>query len=309
MKIHITKIKESWIIDRIKKEWIENNKNYTQYPIFSDIIWAIAPWALRKNYFKKNANKKIIGSFYHIEDTSKNSSEIENIKSLDRYLSAYHTISKQTKEVIESFTEKPVYYLPLWVNQDIWYYKENKSELRLQYHFDDSDFLVGSFQRDTEGHDLISPKLIKGPDIFIQIVKQLYIKKQNLKVVLTGKRRGYIISELEKAKIPYMYFEMTNFEMMNDLYNVLDLYLITSRLEGGPQALVECGQVKAPLLSTNVGIASEILHKDSIFDFNDLSSFDGVKVNTDHAFKTSSKLTIPTGMIGYKNMFKEVYEN
>ena len=32
--------------------------------------------------------------------------------------------------------------------------------------------------------------------------------------------------------------------MMNELYNILDLYLITSRLEGGPQALVECGQTK-----------------------------------------------------------------
>ena len=26
--------------------------------------------------------------------------------------------------------------------------------------------LIGSFQRDTEGHDMISPKLVKGPDIF-----------------------------------------------------------------------------------------------------------------------------------------------
>ena len=37
--------------------------------------------------------------------------------------------------------------------------------------------LVGSFQRDTEGSDLISPKLIKGPDIFIEIVKNMYQQK------------------------------------------------------------------------------------------------------------------------------------
>ena len=43
---------------------------------------------------------------------------------------------------------------------------------------------------------------------------------------------------------------MTNFKMLNELYNVLDLYLVTSRIEGGPQALVECGQTKTPILST-----------------------------------------------------------
>ena len=45
--------------------------------------------------------------------------------------------------------------------------------------------------------------------------------------------------------------------MLNELYNVLDLYLVTSRIEGGP-TLVECGQTKTPILSTNVGIADQI---------------------------------------------------
>ena len=46
---------------------------------------------------------------------------------------------------------------------------------------------MGSFQRDTEGKDLISPKLEKGPDIFIEIVKQMNSKHNNIKIVLTGK--------------------------------------------------------------------------------------------------------------------------
>ena len=59
--------------------------------------------------------------------------------------------------------------------------------------------MVGSFQRDTEGHDLKSPKLIKGPDIFIEIIKK--IKNKNLKVVLTGKRRQYVIKKLNELKV------------------------------------------------------------------------------------------------------------
>ena len=224
------------------------------------------------------------------------------------FIDGYHVISKKTKEVLQNFTKKTIFYLPLWVNQDIWYNKSNKNELRTNFGFTGSDYLVGSFQRDTEGSDLTSPKLVKGPDIFIEIVKNLYKKNNKLRVVLTGKRRDYVISELKKNNIPYRYFEMTNFSMMNDLYNILDLYLITSRLEGGPQALVECGQTRTPVISTDVGIAREILAAESIFDYKNISSFSDTSPNVEKAYIESSKLTIPNGMLGYVDMFNKVYE-
>lgn len=309
MKIYLTKINESWIIDRIKNEWTVNNKKITtKNPYFSEIIWDIAPWASKPTFIKKFKNKKIIQSIYHIENTSPEGREVKNIIENDKFIDGYHVISKKTKEVLQNFTKKTIFYLPLWVNQDIWYNKSNKNELRTNFGFTGSDYLVGSFQRDTEGSDLRSPKLVKGPDIFIEIVKNLYKKNSKLKVVLTGKRRDYVISELKKNNIPYKYFEMTNFSMMNDLYNILDLYLITSRLEGGPQALVECGQTRTPVISTDVGIAREILGADSIFDYKNISSFNETSPNVEKAYIESSKLTIPNGMLGYVDMFSRVYE-
>lgn len=309
MKIYLTKINESWIIDRIKNEWTVNNKKITtKNPYFSEIIWDIAPWASKPTFIKKFKNKKIIQSIYHIENTSPEGREVKNIIENDKFIDGYHVISKKTKEVLQNFTKKTIFYLPLWVNQDIWYNKSNKNELRTNFGFTGSDYLVGSFQRDTEGSDLRSPKLVKGPDIFIEIVKNLYKKNNKLKVVLTGKRRDYVISELKKNNIPYKYFEMTNFSMMNDLYNILDLYLITSRLEGGPQALVECGQTRTPVISTDVGIAREILGADSIFDYKNISSFNEASPNVEKAYIESSKLTIPNGMLGYVDMFSRVYE-
>ena len=309
MKIYLTKINESWIIDRIKNEWTVNNKKITtKNPYFSEIIWDIAPWASKPTFIKKFKNKKIIQSIYHIENTSPEGREVKNIIENDKFIDGYHVISKKTKEVLQNFTKKTIFYLPLWVNQDIWYNKSNKNELRTNFGFTGSDYLVGSFQRDTEGSDLRSPKLVKGPDIFIEIVKNLYKKNSKLKVVLTGKRRDYVISELKKNNIPYKYFEMTNFSMMNDLYNILDLYLITSRLEGGPQALVECGQTRTPVISTDVGIAREILAAESIFDYKNISSFSDTSPNVEKAYIESSKLTIPNGMLGYVDMFSRVYE-
>ena len=115
-----------------------------------------------------------------------------------------------------------------------------------------------------------------------------------------------MINQLEIHKIPYEYFEMADFEMLNKLYNVLDLYLVTSRIEGGPQAILECGISKTPIFSTDVGIASKILNQDSIFS-PDLFEFKNV--DTNYAYINSKKYTIPEGMKKYKDMFNNLYEN
>lgn len=310
MKIYTTKIRESWIIDRIKNEWAEYNKNIiskTKY--FSDIVWVIAPWSISVNKYKNFKNKKVILSIYHIENTLSESKEIKNILELDKYVDAYHTISQKTKLQLEKITNKPIYFLPLWVNQNLWYYISEKENLRIKYGFSNSDYLLGSFQRDTEGSDLKSPKLVKGPDILVSIIKELNRRNKNLTVVLAGKRRNYVINELEKNYIKYKYFEMADFSTLNELYNILDLYIVTSRLEGGPQALVECGLTKTPIISTDVGIASEILSEKSIFEYSDWPTFFNCKPDEKFAYEQSLKLTIPNGMVGYIKMFREVYES
>ena len=59
MKIYLTKINESWIIDRIKNEWTVNNKKITtKNPYFSEIIWDIAPWASKPTFIKKLKKRK-----------------------------------------------------------------------------------------------------------------------------------------------------------------------------------------------------------------------------------------------------------
>ena len=74
---------------------------------------------------------------------------------------------------------------------------------------------------------------------------------------------------------------------LNKLYNILDLYLVTSRVEGGPQAILECGITKTPILSTDVGVASEILHPDSLYNEN---NFLKAKTNSEFAYKNIGNL-------------------
>ena len=65
---------------------------------------------------------------------------------------------------------------------------------------------------------------------------------------------------------------MVDFNTLNELYNCLDLYIVSSRFEGGPRSIVECGFTKTPIISTDVGIASEFLSSKSIFDMNNVDT-------------------------------------
>ena len=94
--------------------------------------------------------------------------------------------------------------------------------------------------------------MVKGPDRFLEIAS-IYKKNPNLIVILSGKRRQYLIENFENFGIPYKYFEMVNLENMNKLYNILDLYIVSSRIEGGPQAILECAISRTPIISTDVG--------------------------------------------------------
>ena len=304
MKIYLSKINESWIVDRVREEWYEHNQDLSTEKIKdADILWIIAPWVWQKIPKRHLKGKKVVCSYYHFDFEKFHNKEKENFYSLDKYVDEYHVISELTKKQLRTLTDKKITSIPFWVNQNIWFEISQKKELREKYNFNHDDYLIGSFQRDTEGHDLVSPKLVKGPDILLGIIQKLNEENKNLKVVLSGKRRNYIINNLQELGIPYKYFEMASLEVVNELYNLIDLYIVSSRIEGGPQAILECAAAKTPILSTKVGVAPEVLHEDSIYD---IGEFNKAKIHTEHAWKRVQKYFLPHGFNEFINLFKSV---
>lgn len=307
MKIYINSAKENWVVDRFIEEWNTYNfKQSSTYFYGKNLIWLIAPWAWQKIPLRYLTKNKVLCTIHHIDDDKFTESEFKEFQERDAYINAYHVISDKTFDQVKKITTKPIYKIPFWVNQHIWFTIKNKKNLRSKYNISKESYLVGSFQRDTEGKDLVSPKLSKGPDQFLKIILYLNKKHENLLVLLTGKRRNYIISELRKNDINFKYFEMASFSEINELYNILDLYIVASRFEGGPQSILECGITKTPIISTNVGIANEILGPESIFN---MENFWNAKPNIEIAYKNSKQFIIPDGFIKFNQALKEVYEN
>ena len=123
-----------------------------------------------------------------------------------------------------------------------------------------SAFVAGSFQKDGVGWgEGVEPKLIKGPDTLVAAAERLRAHVPELVVLLTGPARGYVRRELEQRGIPYRHTVARSREEVARAYHALDVYLVTSRQEGGPKAVLESLASGVPLVTTRVGQAQEIV--------------------------------------------------
>jgi hypothetical protein len=227
-----------------------------------------------------------------------------------------------------------VAYQPFYVDEKV-FKKADKSKeeiaslLGIAYAVLKNKFLIGSFQRDTLGTDLKSPKWQKGPKLLMKILSSLPDRDKWL-LVLAGPRRHYVINECEKQGIPYYYcgkgpapdtddigVNTLSHDKMALLYNLIDCYLVTSKSEGGPKAISEASFSETLIFSTDVGAAPDILDKRCLFDdveavhnsliklirgedkayFNELTSFN---------FKNASAICSYSIM---KNRLQEIYES
>ncbi len=150
--------------------------------------------------------------------------------------------------------------------------------LRREWDVPENTYIIGSFQRDTEGSDLRSPKLMKGPDIFLEILLCLNRKGVNFHVLLAGPRRHWLLSKLREWDIPFTYVgrltETDDIETnavprstLNLLYNLVDLYIVASRSEGGPHSILEAAACGCKIISTPVGTAPDILDPSCLFGY------------------------------------------
>lgn len=155
-----------------------------------------------------------------------------------------------------------VHLIPIGINLSLFQPQtpDTKPHYREKFGIPQSAIVVGSFQKDGVGwQEGLEPKLIKGPDIFLKAMTALKARVPDLHVVLSGPARGYVKAGLEKEGIPYHHFNLPNYADIGQLFQTLDLYMITSRQEGGPKAVLESMASGIPLVTTRVGQAMDMV--------------------------------------------------
>ena len=144
-----------------------------------------------------------------------------------------------------------------------------------------SAFVVGSFQKDGVGWgEGLEPKLVKGPDVLIAALERIRAGAPDLIVLLTGPARGFVRRELERLAIPYRHVLAKSRAELARTYHALDVYVVASRQEGGPKAVLESMATGIPLVTTRVGQVPEIAPSDvgvQVVDVDDVDALaDGV---------------------------------
>ena len=137
---------------------------------------------------------------------------------------------------------------------------ERRATARRAFDLPADAFVVGSFQKDGVGWGEGSePKLIKGPDVLVAVAERLREEVPELFLFLTGPSRGFVKAGLEQRGIPYRHVRMPDVDSVVRAYEAIDLYLVTSRDEGGPRAVLESMATGVPLVTTRVGQGADLV--------------------------------------------------
>jgi glycosyltransferase involved in cell wall biosynthesis len=155
-----------------------------------------------------------------------------------------------------------VFRIPIGINLGYfdWTTQKIRAKTRKILDIPQSSVVIGSFQKDGIGWGKgLEPKLIKGPDIFMSAIKTLKDQVPELYILLTGPARGYVKEGLKKLGIPYTHKVLKNYSDIGLYYNALDLYIVSSREEGGPKAVLESMASGIPLVTTRVGQAMDLV--------------------------------------------------
>jgi glycosyltransferase involved in cell wall biosynthesis len=305
MKVFCLKPNENWICDRIAGEFYNNFSDVSSKNIFDcDVVWLLAGWCWRHVPVDILRSKKIVVTVHHIVPEKFDDNKLNDFLIRDQFVDAYHVPNDKTLKFISQLTKKPIFSVPYWFDKEKWF-PQNREKCRELLGLPEESFIVGSFQRDTEGSDLITPKLEKGPDLFCDYVESM--ERDNIHILLGGWRRQYVISRLEKAKINYTYFEMASVDKLRQMYCALDLYVISSRYEGGPQSALEASGMKIPIVSTDVGMVSKVLPPGCIFK-EIPSNFIPTSKQVDLAYEQALKFDVKSHRKNYINIFKSVLD-
>lgn len=265
-------------IDNILKSFkIENNEllKNNKYKI-TYYIDRYKFFSKLNNKFNSNFNTKLLClDYFHGEPKEDNFYKKCFIK-LKKYSEKISLIRVPNQKLFKSMfeyginKENNLALMPIPVNTEIFSERLNlKNDIRKKLGIPESIFLIGSFQKDGVGWDKgFEPKLIKGPDIFLKTIEFLFsIDKnysKNIGVLLSGPSRGYIKKGLEKLKIKYWHKNCDNLSGVAKLYNAIDAYFISSRLEGGPKSFLESVSSMVPLISTPVGQVVDLYNEKSL---------------------------------------------
>lgn len=205
-----------------------------------------------------------------------------------------------------------VFQIPIGINMSFFPFRNDvmKTIARQQLGVPQSAFVIGSFQKDGVGWDEgLQPKLEKGPDVFVKTVNRLKAHIPQIHVLLSGPARGFVKKGLAEAGIACTHVYLKDYPDIARLYQALDLYIVASRQEGGPKAILESMASGVPLITTRVGQAMDLVLHGKNALMTDVEDVDALTACVLQVYRSDSETLAPMLAVGRATAEANSYDN
>ncbi len=219
---------------------------------------------LPEKFRRIHKSNSVIFTWFHY-GSDQPSAYTKDLPEGSRRADLIHTSCQISKQqlVYWGAQEEKIVVIPLGVDLQLFcpITAEEKVRRRKLLGIPEHAIVIGSFQKDGNGWgEGNTPKLIKGPDVFCDTVIRLQHRHRHpVYVFLTGPARGYVKKRLSEHHVPFKHVYTEDYRKIGDYFPLLDLYIVASRCEGGPKAVLESMASGVPLISTKVGMAPDIV--------------------------------------------------
>ncbi len=173
---------------------------------------------------------------------------------------AVMTVSTQWQQYLaqRGITETHQVIVPFGVDTNTFFPPENESRLKVRktLNFPNDAFVLGFSSR-----RLSNVADRKGVTCFLRALQSLRQQLPNLATLIIGPGWRTLAKAMRQRGIPCTQapYEV-NHEQVAKFYSAIDLFWVTSRIEGGPVPLLEAMASSIPCISTPVGAALDLIN-------------------------------------------------
>lgn len=241
------------LMGRVEFEWMLSQVEPKNVLQSYDLIHFFCPWAAQRNAEKVHSILPVVSAVYHIVDNS----SIDYVKHSDSVLFMSKRWLEKVDPVILPVEKRK--WRPIGVDTELFYPPnsyEDRLELRKRLKLPcENEILIGyCANRDSDF------KGRKGFDLYLKSIRKLSSTYSNVRFLLIGKGWDEDVRKLKSIGIDLFYVPFEDdIHTYAEWIRCLDIFWVTSSIEGGPMPAFEALASGVFLVSTNVGMIPDHL--------------------------------------------------
>jgi len=238
---------------------------------------------------------RAIGTWWHGSPSSPYDSirgAVSRVEPVSASIARVHVTCESSRTVVRDLgvPEEKIALVPMGVDLTVFRRPtaEERGRARRELSIPEDALVVGSFQKDGVGWGTgDEPKLLKGPDLFVRVVRAI-AGRRPIVALVPGPARGYVKRELAAAGVAFRSSDFVPIATFSRYYHACDVYLMTGREEGGPASVLESLATGTPIVAHRTGMAPDVIVDGESGFIVEVGDVDGMVARAEHLLDDAS---------------------